>query len=291
MTDSLNPQQLARYRENGFLFPLDLLDSHQTNHALAQLKQVETEFDPTSLTKNVSQYLRINAHVLFPFVYKIARLPGLLDKVESILGPNILIYSAELFIKEPQTPKIVSWHQDLTYWGLGETDQELTAWVALSEVNVESGCMRFLPGSHMQAIQPHRDTFDEHNLLSRGQEVAVDVDEKDTVNAELSPGQVSFHHGRMFHASGPNRSNNRRIGVAIRYVTPEVKQQFGERDYAMMARGIDDRANWMHLTPPSDNFDAGNMAIYEHIRQQQMNILMRGTKQQTDLYPVEASAN
>ena len=151
--------------------------------------------------------------------------------------------------------------------------------------------MRFLPGSHMQVIQPHRDTFDEHNLLSRGQEVAVDVDEKDTVNAELSPGQVSFHHGRMFHASGPNRSNNRRIGVAIRYVTPEVKQQFDEQDYAMMARGIDDGANWMHLTPPSDNFDAGNMAIYEHIRQQQMNILMRGTKQQTDLYPVEVSAN
>lgn len=291
MTDSLNPQQLARYRKNGYLFPLDLLDSQQTAQALDQLRQVETGFCPTKMTKSVSQYLRINAHVLFPFVYSIAGMPGLLGKVASILGPDILIYSAELFIKEPQTPKIVSWHQDLTYWGLGETDQELTAWVALSEVNVESGCMRFLPGSHKQAIQPHRDTFDEHNLLSRGQEVAVDVDEKETVNVELKPGQTSFHHGRMFHASGPNRSNNRRIGVAIRYVTPEVKQQFGERDYAMMARGKDDGGNWIHLTPPSYNFDAGNMAIYEHIRQQQMNILMRGTKQQTHLYPADAPAN
>jgi ectoine hydroxylase-related dioxygenase (phytanoyl-CoA dioxygenase family) len=291
MTDSLNPQQLARYREDGFLFPLDLLDSHQTGQALDQLQQVESGFDPTNLTKKVSQYLRINAHVLFPFVYNIARLATMLDKVERILGPNILIYSAELFIKEPQTPKIVSWHQDLTYWGLGETDDELTAWVALSEVNVESGCMRFLPGSHKQAIQPHQDSFHEDNLLSRGQEIAVDVDEKDTVKVELKPGQVSFHHGRMFHASGPNQSNNRRIGVAIRYVTPEVKQQFGERDYVMMARGIDSSGNWIHLTPPSNNFDAGNMAIYEHFRQQQMKVIMRDAKQQTDLYPVDASAN
>lgn len=202
-----------------------------------------------------------------------------------------LITCAELFIKEPQTPKIVSWHQDLTYWGLGETDEELTAWVALSDVNEESGCMRFVPGSHTQAIVPHRDTFDEHNLLSCGQEIAVEVDEKDCVNVELKPGQVSFHHGRMFHASGPNHSDNRRIGLAIRYVTPEVKQQFGPRDYAMMARGMDSGGNWIHLTPPSVNFDAGNISIYNHIREQQVKVLMRDAAMQTDLYPVDASAD
>jgi len=287
MTNSLSPQQLAQYRDNGFLFPLDLLDAQQLDHAQNELRRIETEFNPTNLTKNVSQYLRINAHLLFPFVYKIAGLANLLDQVESILGPDILIYSAELFIKEPNTPKIVSWHQDLTYWGLGETDEELTAWVALSDVNVESGCMRFLPGSHRQAIQPHRDTFDEHNLLSRGQEVAVDVDEKDTVNVELKPGQVSFHHGRMFHASGPNQSENRRIGVAIRYVTPDVRQQIGERDHAMMARGRDSGGNWIHLTPPADNFDASNLVLYEQIRQQQVKVLMRDAKQPTDLYTVD----
>jgi hypothetical protein len=289
MTDSLSPQQLTRYRTDGFLFPLDLLDAQQLDHALNQLQRVETSFIPTKLTKNVSQYLRINAQVLFPFVYAIARLPKMLDRVESILGPNLLIYSAELFIKEPQTPKIVSWHQDLTYWGLGETGEELTAWVALSDVTVESGCMRFMPGSHKQAIMPHRDTFDEHNLLSRGQEIAVDIDENDAVIVELKPGQVSFHHGHMFHASGPNQSNNRRIGVAIRYLTPEVKQQFGERDYAMMARGVDNGGNWIHITPPSVNFDTSNMALYNQIREQQARILMHDAAQQTDLYPADTS--
>lgn len=290
MTNSLNKKQIDRYQEDGFLFPLDLLYVQQLDHALDQLHQVETGFTPTKLTKNVSQYLRINAHILFPFVYQIARLPELLDKVECILGPNLLIYSAELFIKDPHTEKIVSWHQDLTYWGLGETDEEMTAWVALSDVNVKSGCMRFVPGSHRQSIQPHRDTFGEDNLLSRGQEVAVDVDEKVAVNVELKPGQVSFHHGRMFHASGPNQSDHRRIGIAIRYVTPGVKQQFGERDHAMMARGIDSDGNWIHLTPPAANFDAGNMAIYDRIREHQAGILMRGVTQKTDLYPVDTTA-
>ncbi len=95
----------------------------------------------------------------------------------------------------------------------------------------------------------------------------------------------------MFHASGPNQSNNRRIGVAIRYVTPEVKQHFGARDYAIMARGVDSGGNWIHLTPPSINFDARNIAIYNHIREQQVKVLMRGTTLQTDLYPVDASVN
>jgi hypothetical protein len=289
MTEPLNSQQLTQYREDGFLFPLDLLDEQALDYALGQLKTVESEFKPNDLSKNISQYLRVNAHILFPFVYQIACLPRMLDRVEGILGPNILIYSAELFIKEPHTEKIVSWHQDLTYWGLGETDEELTAWVALSDVNVESGCMRFMPGSHKQAIVPHRDTFHEDNLLTRGQEIAVDVDENATVNIELEPGQVSFHHGRMFHASGPNRSDNRRIGVAIRYVTPEVKQQFGERDHAMMARGMDGAGNWIHLTPPSVNFDTSNMAMYEHIREQQLKVLMRDAAQQTDLLPINAS--
>ncbi len=289
MNYSLEPHQINRYREQGFLLPLELLDAQQLNNALNQLDSAERNFTPTELAQNVSQLLRINAHVLFPFVYEIARLPAMLDKVEGILGPNILIYSAELFIKEPHTEKIVSWHQDLTYWGLGETDEELTAWVALSDVNVESGCMRFVPGSHKQAIVPHQDSFHEDNLLSRGQKIAVEVDEDDTVNVELKPGQMSFHHGRMFHASGPNQSDHRRIGIAIRYVTPEVKQQFGERDYAMMARGMDSSDNWSHLTPPSVNCDASNMAIYGHIREHQAKILMRDTTGQTDLYPVDAA--
>ena len=90
----------------------------------------------------------------------------------------------------------MSWHQDLTYRGMGETDHEVTAWVALSPATEASGCMRFVPGSHRQSIVEHTDTFAGDNLLSRGQEIAVEVDENDAVAAVLRPGQMSLHHGR-----------------------------------------------------------------------------------------------
>jgi ectoine hydroxylase-related dioxygenase (phytanoyl-CoA dioxygenase family) len=159
---------------------------------------------------------------------------------------------------------------------LGDTDNEITAWLALSEVNVESGCMRFLPGSHHQKLLPHRDTFDANNLLSRGQEVAAQVDEKEAVDVVLRPGQLSLHHGRIFHASGPNRSERERIGLAFRFLTPAVKQQVSQRDYAMQVRGIDAQHNWIHVAPPTRNFWPADLKLYRRIREDQSLALAAG---------------
>jgi crotonobetainyl-CoA:carnitine CoA-transferase CaiB-like acyl-CoA transferase len=208
----------------------------------------------------------------------------MLDAVESVLGPDILLWDSAYVIKEPGNRRFVSWHQDLTYWGLGETDHELTAWIALSPATAASGCMRFVAGSHGQAILPHRDTFAADNMLSRGQEIAVEVDEADAVEVLLQPGQMSFHHGRMFHASGPNRSADRRIGMAIRYVTPEVRQLVGARDYAMPARGAEQAANWVAVAPPDRAFDAAALALYEQVLADQSTALTEGAEQAVGLY-------
>ena len=270
------------YDDNGYLFPIDVFSPPEVARARASLEQIEQR-SPVNLAHPISLYLRTAAHISFPFVVEMARSKTLLDTVETILGENIMIYSAEFFIKEAGSEKIVTWHQDLTYWGLGETDDELTAWIALSDVNVKSGCMRFVPGSHKQRIQPHKDSFAADNLLSRGQEVAVAVDEDAAVDIELKPGQVSLHHGRMFHASGPNRSDQRRIGLVIRYITPEVEQS-GVPGYAMMARGIDTSGNWHHFAPPCENFDPRNLALYETVRGDQQKVLMRGAAQKSKVY-------
>ena len=127
------------------------------------------------MPRTVNTYKRINAQCVMPFAYELASHPDLLDMVEGILGPDILIYGAEFFIKEASSPHIVSMHQDLTYWGLGATDNLVTAWIALSEVNQQSGCMHFVAGSHNHQILPHEDTFAESILLSRGQEIQVEV--------------------------------------------------------------------------------------------------------------------
>ena len=280
MTYPLTPDQVGQYQRDGYLFPLDVFDEKRVANILGELEQAYVVARKKGLNSELAQLLRANTHYLLPFVSAVARSPQLIDRVESILGPNILLWSAEFFIKGAHTDKIVSWHQDLTYWGLGETDQELTAWLALSDVNIESGCMRFVTGSHHQQILPHRDTFDAANLLSRGQEVAVDVAEDDAVDVVLDPGQVSFHHGRIFHSSGPNRSAHDRIGLAYRFLTPEVKQLVAKRDYAMMMRGIDESKNWIHVSPPTRPFDPAELKLHARIRQDQSAALAEGAEQE-----------
>ncbi len=148
----------------------------------------------------------------------------------------------------------------------------------------ESECMRFVPGSHHESILPHKDTYSQNNLLLRGQEIAVEVDESQPVDVELNPGQVSFHHGRMFHASGPNVSNHRRIGFAIRYVTPNVTNQTVEREYGTLVKGSDNSKCWHHVPSPKENFDQDNMSIYELARQQRVGLLMKGANQKHDAF-------
>ena len=140
--------------------------------------------------------------------------------------------------------------------------------------------MRFLPGSQQQSLLPHRDSFDESSLQSRGQEVAVEVDENQAVDVELHPGQVSLHHGRSFHSSGPNRSEHDRIGLVFRYLKPGVRQLVSQRDYAMQVRGIDDQGNWIHVAPPTRNLAAADLALYERIREAQKAALAAGAEQE-----------
>ena len=276
MKQSLTTEQIDAYRRDGYLFPLDVFGSGQVDAIRAELEQARRDAVAPGLEDEFSQLVRTNAQYLLPFVHHVATAPQLLDRIESILGPDLLLWSAEFFIKDAHSDKIVSWHQDLTYWGLGDTDNEITAWLALSEVNIESGCMRFLPGSHHQKLLPHRDTFDANNLLSRGQKVAAQVDEKEAVDVVLRPGQLSLHHGRIFHASGPNRSERERIGLAFRFLTPAVKQQVSQRDYAMQVRGIDAQHNWIHVAPPTRNFWPADLKLYRRIREDQSLALAAG---------------
>ncbi|MEM9371515.1 MAG: phytanoyl-CoA dioxygenase family protein, partial [Pseudomonadota bacterium] len=227
---------VSDYRRDGFVAGLPVLSGDAVTDLRRRVEELEADHAAGAGGYDLNQFFRVNGHVVIPLLAEAARTPAILDAVGEILGPDLLAWSVELFIKEPHSTKTVSWHQDITYWGMGETDDEVTAWVALSDVSVKAGCMRFIPGSHRNNIVPHEDTFDENNLLSRGQEIAG-IDEGKARHGPLKPGQMSLHHGRCFHASGANGSDDRRIGLAIRYVTPGVRDHAPGRDWAMPVRG------------------------------------------------------
>ena len=274
----LSDALIAQYWTDGYLFPLPAIPPQEALQARSALEQIEHDWLDAGLPLPLNTYKRVNAHVVMPFAARMARDTRVLDAVEGLLGPDILIYAAEFFIKEPRTTQIVSMHQDLTYWGLGATQGLVTAWIALSPSTPDSGCMDFVRGSHKNPILPHEDTFDENNLLSRGQEIAADVHEHDKVAIEIHPGQMSLHHGLTIHGSGPNTSDDRRIALVVRYCTPDVAQQVGDKDFAMLARGTDTKGNFIHVPDPTKNFSPNSLALYKDIRAAQAMVMMRGTE-------------
>ena len=284
MPGSLTSDQLDSYREDGFVKPIRAFSPERAVELRDNIERIERECADKPI--DINQYFRVNGQIVIPLLYEITRTEAVLDAVESVLGPNLLVWSCELFIKEAGSEKIVSWHQDMTYWGMGGSDKQATAWIAITNVSEEAGCMRFVPGSHKQQLVPHIDKFSENNLLSRGQEVAVDVDEDDAVLDDLAPGEMSIHHGRIFHASGPNRSSDRRIGAAIRYVAPDLERSASGRDFAILVRGVDKCGNWINAAPPNKLLGESEMATYHLIMEAQASILGEGAEQAVPLYNV-----
>jgi len=168
----------------------------------------------------------------------------------------------------------VSWHQDATYWGLSEPDV-VTAWLAFTDATVDNGAMRMVPGSHGEQLA-HRDTFAPDNLLSRGQEIAVEVDEARGVDILLRAGEMSLHHVRMVHGSPANRSGDRRIGFAIRYIPTYVKQLAGAVDGAMLVRGVDDYHHFVPEHAPSSDLAPTARAHHAEAVARSAKILYRG---------------
>ena len=234
------------YARDGFVFPVDVVDVEEARALRADLEAGEAELadDPERLA-----LLRSYPDRLLPAFDALIRNDKAIAAASAVLGPDLMVWSASLFTKEARSPKIVSWHQDLTYWGLDDAE-ETTCWVALSPATLASGCMKFVPASHKEQIVPHVDTFDANNLLSRGQEIAVEVNEEDGVAVELQPGQASIHHGHLFHASGPNTTNERRIGVAIRFIKPSMKQRSGDRSLVALVSGEDRYGHFTIAEPP-----------------------------------------
>ena len=258
-----------RYRRDGFCFPVNVLSEDQALACRTELERIEARLADHKLgNKGQLNY----CHVVFRFAAELVRHPRILDAVEQVLGPDILCWGSTFFTKEPGSPSYVSWHQDLRYWGLSG-DDEVTAWLALGRVTEAHGCMRFVPGTHRLGLLEHRDTFDDENFLTRGQHAAFDVDESRAVKVELEAGEASLHHGKLLHASAPNASDERRVGFAINYIAPTMRQVVARHDYAVLVRGEDRFGHFELVPPPEDDLAPEALAWHRRILDAQSEAL------------------
>jgi hypothetical protein len=261
------------YERDGFAFPVDVVSASEAQEIRDDLESAELDLagDPEKL-----MLLRSYPDRLLPSFDRLIRNTRLIDVVTPILGPDLMVWSSGLFIKEADSPKIVTWHQDLNYWGLDSVN-EITVWVALSPSTIESGCMRFVPGSHTRKIVPHTDTYDDNNLLSRGQEIAVEVDNSDGVDVILQSGQASLHHGHLFHSSGPNTTVDRRIGSAIRFISTSMKQNSGDRSLVALVSGEDHYKHFTVAGPPRGRLDEEDFDLCRRDAEIKRRVLYEGS--------------
>jgi len=247
------------YRRDGYLPGAPIFTTAEARRMQAECARdcaVEQRPDERRQASN-----RVKPYLLFPWAAKLVRHPALLDAVEQLIGPDILVFHTTIWWKDAGTPNFVPWHQDGTYFGLAPFEH-VTAWVALTPSTPESGCVRILPGSHTEGQLAHRDQADRRAMLSRGQTLARDLDETKAVDIVLAPGEVSFHHTLACHQSGPNRSTAPRVGIGVSYIPPHVRHIGDTRLSAMLARGEDRFGNFDLETAPRANADAAAVAAH-----------------------------
>lgn len=236
MPKLLTDAQIRSFRDDGYVCPVDCISPADATALRERLEGFEAE-SGLSLTRD----LHFKTHLYFAELTALAQNPAILDAVEDLIGPDILVFASNTWIKGPRDGKFVSWHQDSAYFGL-EPHDEVTAWIALSDSTPDSGCMRVIPGSHVEAAHSHVETFHADNLLARGQRID-DIDEDRAVDLNLRAGQYSLHHERAVHGSLANRTDHVRFGYALFYIPAATRSTIGRRP-AWLVRGEDRHGHW-----------------------------------------------
>ncbi|MDB4001841.1 phytanoyl-CoA dioxygenase family protein [Oceanospirillaceae bacterium] len=272
----LSQQQISAYHEQGFISPIDVMSEDEATSYAHRLKAAEEKY-PNEL----SGVNRNNGHLCFTFLDELAYHPKVLDAVEDILGAHFSLWGSVLFIKEPNSSHFVSWHQDATYMGITPR-HFVTPWIALTHSDRHTGCMSMIPKSHLNDIQPHKDTYGEDNILTRGQEVAnVAVDQ--AVDLILKPGQMSLHHAMTIHGSQPNQSQHqRRIGFALQSFMPAgATQTIGQNNWSP-ARGHCAQDGYHYLPRPQIDMASESVMTRDKCNQNFSDILYHGAKSKRD---------
>ena len=236
MGKALTEAQIAQFRTQGWVAPLRAMHTAEAARCAARIEEYEA-----AVGDNANKSLKIKGHLAAPWLVELARMPEILDPIEDLIGPDILLFGASIFAKGARDGSYVSWHQDSAYFGL-DPHEEVTAWIAFTPSNSGNGALQVLPGTHVGPDRPHKETYAANNMLARGQELDIE-DESGAVTFELEAGQFSLHHERLAHGSKPNWSQERRIGFAFFFIPTHVRSTLGRRT-ATLVRGNDHYGHW-----------------------------------------------
>lgn len=259
---SLSREQVDYYRYNGFLFPLPALTPEEIATCRAGLERLERELGSPVADADIKW--RSHAYAHSPWFNDLIRHPRILDAVEDLIGPDILVWTSTFFIKEPRSPTFAAWHQDATYFGL-QPKESVCAWVALTDASREAGCMEALSSCGAPRQLSHAALGLANSINRAGQTITEPLDESNPVVMSLPTGSFSLHHELAVHRSSPNNASHRRIGIGLNYIPAHVRVEGSVRLRAMLVRGEDRYGHFDLIDPPSAERDAAALAVHRQV--------------------------
>ena len=259
---ALTQVQVDAFRRDGFLFPVAALTPDEVATCLAGLQRLETELGSPVADADVKW--RSHAYAHSPWFNDLIRHPRILDAIEDVIGPDILVWTSTFFIKEPHSPTFAAWHQDGTYFGL-EPKEQVCAWVALTDATAEAGCMEMLSGGGAPRQLHHAALGLAHSINRAGQTIMEAFDDTNPVAMALPAGSFSLHHELAVHRSAPNRAAHRRVGIGLNYMPTHVRVNSPVRLSAMLVRGEDRYGHFDLIDPPSAERDPAALAVHQEV--------------------------
>lgn len=215
----LTKEQIDFYCKEGYLLPKQQLFARDDFAELTEIFE-NLLLSNTDIRSDQLDTPHFNNDQLFKFLLH----NKVLDLVESLIGPNIGLFSSHFISKEPKTGRMTPWHEDSAYWEgrFDKYDKIITIWLAIDDVDVENGCMGVVPGSHKNGFSEYEeaDTSD-YSFDKKIRQDQIDIDK--VVWFELENGTYSLHDSRMIHGANANLSDRRRCGYTMRYFSLEMK--------------------------------------------------------------------
>ena len=258
----LTPAQVAAYRHDGFFHPVQGLTPAEVQTCLDGVNRLEAYLGCPVAEADVKW--RSHGHAHSPWFNDLIRHPRILDAVEDVIGPNILVWTSTFFIKEPHSPTYAAWHQDGTYFGLTPNEQ-VCAWVALTDASREAGCMEHVSFQGNARQLRHAALGLAHSINRAGQTIMEDFDQSNRVAMALRAGEFSLHHEFAIHTSAPNNANHRRIGIGLNYIPTHVRVDGPVRCKAMLVRGEDRYGHFDLIDPPKAELDPEALAVHQAV--------------------------
>lgn len=242
----LTSEQVEQYNERGYVFPVDIF----TQSEIESIRSYFDELLPKALEAGWNSYELTNWHKHCQGVWDIVTDSRIIDVMEDMLGETVILRHSHFFAKLPGDGMRVSWHQDASYWPLTPS-KVVSAWLAIDDVDLGNGAMQVIPGSHLRAQVEFRDsTADEHNVLNQTVEHPEQHGDP-PVALELKAGQISLHSDWVLHGSEPNESNRRRCGLAMRYLSRDVRAYNGWNENSIICRGEEPTGHWANHPRPA----------------------------------------